>query len=159
MHRLLLLAALGALGCGEKGPPGTTGPQGPAGPVGVQGPQGPQGAVGPPGPAGGGIYTSRSNISCYSANASAPSTPQNSVTIVARCSTSSELPLSGGCGLGGIGTALPSKLLPIASVPNSWPPTTELPGWGCSWATNDGSNIAALDYNLFNAIVCCLHAT
>ena len=155
MARALLLFALCSIGtaCSEKqGPPG---PQGPQGPVGPTGPQGPQGLQGPSGAPGGGIYTSRSNLSCYTVQGIAPSSAGNQAVVVARCSPD-EIPIAGGCS--SAPTASDSKLLQNGSQPTDWEATsTSLPGWFCGWTTRDQSNLGASDYGDFFARVCCAH--
>ena len=155
MMRAILIVGLCSIGaaCSEKqGPAGPQGSQGPVGPIGPQGPQGPQGPVGAP---GGGIYTSRSNLNCYSVQGTAPSSPGNQAVVVARCAAN-EIPISGGCS--NAPTAADSKLLQNGSEPTDWEATsTSLPGWFCGWTTRDQTNFGASDYGNFFARVCCAH--
>jgi hypothetical protein len=150
---LLVVCSLGLACSGAQGPTGATGPQGPPGPTGVQGVQGVQG---PPGPMGGGVYTSRANLSCYTAIGTTPASPTNQANVIARCASASEIPISGGCA--NAATLSDSKLLANGAEPIDWElGSPDLPGWFCGWTTRDQSNFDASDYAKFRAQVCCAH--
>lgn len=156
MRRALLLVALCSVGMSCSDKQGPAGPQGPQGPPGAPGAQGPQGIQGPPGPAGGGVYTSRNNLSCYRVQGIQPGTPGNQVRVVARCTADDELPISGGCD--NLSTASDSKLLANGFGPVDWEPVGGVrPGWACGWTTRDQTDFGAGEYANFFSSICCAH--
>jgi len=105
---------------------------------------------------GGGLYTSRANLSCYTMTGTTPNTPSNQANVVARCMNGNEIPIAGGCA--NASTLSDSKLLANAAEPIDWEfGSPGLPGWFCGWSTRDQSNFDATDYAKFRAQVCCAH--
>jgi hypothetical protein len=155
MRRVLLFVALCSVGGGCSEKQGPAGPQGLQGPPGAAGAQGPQGIQGPPGPMGGGIYASRSNLICYTAQGTVPNSPGNQAVVIARC-LPNEIPISGGCS--NAPTSSDSKLLQNGAEPTDWETSSSsLPGWFCGWTTRDQTNFGSGDYGNFFARVCCAH--
>jgi hypothetical protein len=105
---------------------------------------------------GGGLYTSRANLSCYTLTGTAPASPSNQANVIARCASATELPIAGGCA--NVATSSDSKLLQNGSEPTDWEASSSsLPGWFCGWTTRDQSNFDVSDYAKFRAQVCCAH--
>jgi len=149
--RTIVLAAILATSCsgGKGGDAGAQGPEGPPGPVGPRGPAGPTGATGPAGPAGaagGGYYTSRANVYCNTAITGA-----GQMSVVAKCNTPTDLPLSGSC-------QLPANSLGIVletNGPNDWEDTNtgNVAQWNCTWQAPAG--VTTLP-GVASAIICCI---
>src|SRR5690349_7231349 len=85
----------------SQGPQGPQGPSGPQGPQGPAGPTGPQGSPGVQGPPGGGLYVSRSNLTCVVQTgltvAAGQVSPTGAATMTVKCPSPLDLPLSGAC--------------------------------------------------------------
>jgi len=125
------------------GPPGPAGLQGPQGLQGPVGPTGPQGLAGPAGAPGGGVYVSRSNLTCVfqTGLTKAQISPTGAATMTLKCPSPLDLPLAGACD----GVNRPDVRLVTNSMgPTQWPVpeggTSGTPAeWDCYWQFVEGA--------------------
>jgi len=142
---------------GPQGPEGPAGPQGPAGSQGPPGPGGPQGPPGVPGAPGGGLYVSRSNLTCVvQTGITADQIIGGAATMRLKCASPLDLPLTGACD----GVNSPDvRLVTNSMVPTQWPvPTGGTSGtpaeWDCSWQFADG--VVPTDLPTATGQLCCI---
>src|SRR5438874_3621993 len=159
---VVLASVLGCSGStstpGPQGPQGAPGPQGQQGPVGPVGPQGPAGSPGAP---GGGLYVSRSNLTCVVQTgltvASGQITPTGAATMTLKCPSPLDLPLAGACD----GVNRPDvRLVTNSMLPTQWQvPTGGTSGtpaeWDCFWQFADG--VLPADLPTATGQICCIN--
>jgi len=154
-----------AVACnGSNSTPGPQGPQGPAGAQGAQGPSGPTGPQGPagaPGPPGGGLYVSRSSLTCVVQTgltiAAGQVSPTGAATMTLKCPSPLDLPLSGACD----GVNRPDvRLVTNSMAPGQWQVpvgvTSGTPAeWDCYWQFAD--NVLPADLPTATGQICCIN--
>ncbi len=154
--RAAVVLAAALVACDDK-----QGPPGPAGPTGATGATGATGQTGATGAQGGGLYTAKTDLYCRQTTPPGAIAAQGS-TVTASCDTATDLPLTGGCNLGGDASSLPALMLTESRPDNGgtsegngiWISTSSPARWRCTWGFL--SLPSAVNLPNATATICCI---